>query len=260
MAQVQRDLLPSERLAQVRSMLRASRAVRLEEICHALQVSQATARRDLQELERLGEARRVHGGAVALGAGRLFEPGFDDKAGAAAEEKARIARKAVELVESGDTIFLDGGSTVLALARLLREREDITVATNSLRAAMALEDGGPRLIIVGGELRRRSQSIVGPLTQPLLQRLHFDKAFMGTMGVALEEGATTTDPNEAFTKSAVMAQSARCFLLADHSKLGQVAFAKSGALGEFEVLITTRDAPAKFVGAARKLGVKVVLA
>ena len=197
---------------------------------------------------------------MALGGGRLYEPIFDDKAGVAAEEKTRIAQRAAELINPGETIFLDGGSTVVALARLLREREDITVATNSLRAAMVLADGGPNLILVGGEFRRRSQSIVGPLTQPLLQQLHFDKAFMGTMGVALAEGVTTTDPNEAFTKRAVMAQSARKYLLADSSKLGEVAFAKAGALTDFDVLITDRQAAPKFIAAVRKAGVEVVLA
>lgn len=260
MSQPQHSLLLPERLAQVRAMLRSNRVVRLDDICTALGVSQATARRDLQELERSGEARRVHGGAVALGVGRLFEPVFDDKASAAADEKTRIARQAANTVSAGDTLYLDGGSTVVALARLLREREDITVATNSLRAAMVLADGGPNLILVGGEFRRRSQSIVGPLTQPLLQQLHFDKAFMGTMGVALAEGVTTTDPNEAFTKRAVMAQSARKYLLADSSKLGEVAFAKAGALTDFDVLITDRQAAPKFIAAVRKAGVEVVLA
>jgi DeoR/GlpR family transcriptional regulator of sugar metabolism len=260
MAQAQHSLLLPERLAQVRDMLRASRVVRLDEVCVALGVSQATARRDLQELERLGEARRVHGGAVAIGGGRLFEPVFDDKASAAADEKTRIARHAAEMVNAGDTVYLDGGSTVVALARLLREREDITVVTNSLRAAMALADGGPTLILVGGELRRRSQSIVGPLTQPLLQQLHFDTAFMGTMGVSLDDGVTTTDPNEAFTKQAVMGQSTQKVLLADSSKLGEVAFARAGKLADFGTLITDKQAPARFVVAARKIGLNVVLA
>lgn len=260
MQQSHHTMLPPERLAQVRDMLRTQRVVRLDDLCGALGVSQATARRDLQELERLGEARRVHGGAVALGAGRLQEPFFDDKAGAATEEKARIARHAASLVETGDTVFLDGGSTVVALARLLHDREDITVATNSLRAAMALSDGGPQVILVGGELRRRSQSMVGPLTQALLEQLHFDKAFMGTLGVSLAEGVTTTDPNEAFTKRAVMAQSAEKYLLADSSKLDKVTFARSGMLKDFDALITDKQADAKFVSAARKSGVRVVLA
>ena len=139
------------------------------------------------------------------------------------------------------------------------ERNEIAM-TAPVEMEMALADGGPTLILVGGELRRRSQSIVGPLTQPLLQQLHFDTAFMGTMGVSLDEGVTTTDPNEAFTKQAVMGQSTQKVLLADSSKLGEVAFARAGKLADFGTLITDKQAPARFVVAARKIGLNVVLA
>ena len=158
-------------------------------------------RRDLDQLERSGAIRRVHGGAVSVES-RLEEPVFDDKTSLAAREKRRIAEAALTFVEPGDTIYLDGGSTVLELARLLRERTNLTVVTNSLHAALELAGRGPRLIVIGGELRRLSQTMVGPLTRLVLHELHLDKAFMGTIGFTLNEGLTTTDPSEAYTKEA----------------------------------------------------------
>ena len=109
-------------------------------------------------------------------------------------EKRRIAEAALEFIEPGDTIYLDGGSTVLELARLLRERTNLTVVTNSLHAAHELAGRGPRLIVIGGELRRLSQTLVGPLTRLVLQELHLDKAFMGTIGFALEGRADDHRP------------------------------------------------------------------
>src|SRR5208282_1216045 len=111
----------------------------------------------LDELDRMGAIRRVHGGAVSV-EGRLEEPVFEDKTAQAVREKRRIAKAALEFIDPGDTIYLDGGSTVLELARLLRDRTNITVLTNSLHAAVELAGRGPRQIVAGGELRRLSQT------------------------------------------------------------------------------------------------------
>ena len=115
-------------------------------ICAAeLKVSAATVRRDLDQLERGGAIRRVHGGAVSVES-RLDEPVFADKTVAGGPGEAAHRRGGAEFVEPGDTVYLDGGSTVLELARLLRERTNLTVVTNSLHAAHELAGRGPRLI------------------------------------------------------------------------------------------------------------------
>lgn len=175
-----KDLAP-QRLDHLRDLIRQSGVIRVEELCRQLGVSPATVRRDLDQLEKSGAIRRVHGGAVSVES-RLDEPLFDNKTSIAAKEKHRIAQAALEFVAAGDTVYLDGGSTVLELARLLRERTNITVVTNSLRAASELSGRGPRLIVIGGELRRLSQTVVGPLSRHVLEGLHLDKAFMGTIG------------------------------------------------------------------------------
>ncbi|MFZ4398299.1 MAG: DeoR/GlpR family DNA-binding transcription regulator, partial [Kiritimatiellia bacterium] len=197
-----RDLAPG-RIEKLRRILAARRIVRVEELSAELGVSAATVRRDLQSLEVNGALQRVHGGAVAAER-RIDEPGFDDKTAIAAGEKQRIAEAAMRLIQPRNSIFLDGGSTVLALARLLRKRTDITVVTNSLRVAVELAGGGPPLIVIGGELRRLSQTFVGPMTRHQLDHLHLDHAFMGTMGLTPEAGLTTTDPLESYTKALVM--------------------------------------------------------
>ena len=249
--------LATQRHDNLRELIRGSGVIRVEEICRRLGISPATARRDLDELEAAGAIRRVHGGAVSVES-RLEEPLFDDKASIAAREKNRIAGAALKFVENGDTIYLDGGSTVLELARLLRERTNITVVTNSLRAAHELAGRGPRLILIGGELRRLSQTMVGPLTRCVLQELHVDKAFMGTIGLTLKEGLTTTDPSEAFTKELVTSRARQVILLADSGKAGKVSFARAGKIENVHVLITDKQLDKNFAKELTNLKIKLV--
>jgi DeoR family fructose operon transcriptional repressor len=258
-AQKHRELA-AERLDRLRAILRETAVVRVDDLCAALEVSPATVRRDLEELERRGEARRVHGGAVAVERKHYEEPVFDDKTAIAPEEKQRIARKAAELIGPRDTIYLDGGSTVLEMARLLHERSDITVVTNSLRAASELGASGPRLILIGGELRRLSQTMVGPLSRFMLEELHIDKAFMGTIGISLQDGLTTTDPGEAYTKELVMRRAREVVLLADSNKIGMVTFARAGKLADAQTLVTDAPLPEEYEEYCAVHGVTVVVA
>ena len=259
MADIDQKALAPQRWDHLRALIRDSGIIRIEDLCRRLKVSPATVRRDLDKLERAGTIRRVHGGAVSV-EGRLDEPVFADKTSLATREKRRIAEAALKFVEAGDTVFLDGGSTVLGLARLLRERTSLTVVTNSLYAAHELAGRGPRLIVIGGELRRLSQTMVGPLTHPVLQELHLDKAFMGTMGFALNEGLTTTDPSEAYTKKLVMAQARQVIVLADSSKAGKVSFTSAGSWGNVHVLITDKQIDRFFAKTLIKKNIKLVRA
>lgn len=229
--------LATPRQDRLRDFVRQRGVVRVEEIVQELGVSPATARRDLDTLEAAGRIRRVHGGAMSVET-RLDEPLFDDKAEVRAREKRRIAEAAARLLVPGETIYLDGGSTVLELARVLVDRTDITVVTNSLRAAAELSGRGPALILIGGELRRRSQTVVGAMTRLQLEHLQFTKAFMGTIGFSAAEGMTTTDPSEAYTKELVMQRAREVVLLVDSSKVGQDSAIRSGTLEDVDTLIT----------------------
>jgi DeoR family fructose operon transcriptional repressor len=212
----------------------------------------------LEVLEEEGLLRRVHGGAVSMES-RLEEAVFDDKTNQFSIEKRAIAEKAYKLIGQEESLYLDGGSTTLCLARLLKERNDLTVVTNSLRAAAELADSGPRVILTGGELRRISQTMVGPLTSAVLEQVRVDKAFMGTMGFCLKNGLTTTDPNEAFVKSLVAEQATQVVLLADSSKAEKVSFARVSDWDRVDLLISDAMLPAVFSKSLSKMGVKTQL-
>ncbi len=248
-----------ERQERLRQIVRARHAVRIEELRSELGVSTATVRRDLDELEGRGALRRVHGGAVAVDA-RPIEARFEAKAAKHAAEKRRIAARAAELVEPEARIYLDAGSTCLELGRLLVDRADITIVTNSLPAIVALAGRGPRLIVIGGELRPLSQALMGPLSALILDALYVDRAFMGTFSLSLDAGLTTTDPGEAFTKERVLSQAGEVVLLADSSKLGSRSFAHAGRLDQLDIVITDAELDETAASVFASAGVRVMVA
>ena len=230
-----RDLAPQRR-QRILDIVSGRRAARLEDLSLALGVSTATVRRDLDELAAQGLLRRVHGGAVATE--RSSEPHFEVKVAEAAEEKERIAARAVSLLAPDETIYLDSGSTTLAVARLLRGWDRLTVVTNSLPIANELGGQGPRLILIGGEYRPTSQAFVGPLSRHLLEHVHVSKALVGTYALSLEDGLSTTDASEAFTKALALDRATEVIGLADSRKLGTTSFAHAGRLDQVDVLVT----------------------
>ena len=230
-------MLPTERENRILELLTGTQGRSIHDLAGALDVSMATIRRDLADMERRRLLTRVRGGATLTPARRI-EPLFAAKETENREAKERMAQAALALVEDHDTLYLDGGSTVLMLARLLSQRRDLTLVTNSLMAASALLEGTHRLILVGGEYRALARTLVGPLTAHVIKALNVSKAFMGTMGLTVAEGLTTTDVNEAFTKEQIMKRAAKVIVLADHTKLGVPSFARSGSLEDIDILIT----------------------
>jgi|TARA_Y100000310_G_scaffold13551_1_gene13810 DeoR/GlpR family transcriptional regulator of sugar metabolism len=256
MTEVENKYLASERREQLRKVIAEKGAARIGLLCEMLDSSPATVRRDLQFLHDRGIVERVHGGALSVGRGNE-EPPFNDKASIYLSEKRKIAHKAASIIESEDTVYLDGGSTTLQLARLISDRKDLTVVTNSFKSALEFSESGCRLILVGGEFRRRSQTIVGALTSHVLGNINVDKAFMGTMGFSRRHGLTTTEPNESYTKKLAVSRAQKVYLLADSHKGGKVFLSNSGGLESIDVLITDKGLSKDYKIYLRELGVEV---
>ncbi len=229
--------LSIQRRAQLRSIVESRRGARLDELSSALGVSQATVRRDLDQLAAEGKLLRVRGGAMVIDQ-RAEEILFNLKTSTASEQKELIAARAVELLSPSDTIYLDSGSTLLAVARLLHSWDRLTVVTNNLPVAMELVDQAPQVIVIGGQLRSKSQALVGPLTQLMLDKISVDRALMGTFALSLEGGLMTTDPLEAYTKELVLVRARQVILLADSSKIGTRSLVHVGRLEAIDVFVT----------------------
>ena len=227
-----------------------------------LGVSEVTVRTDLSILERRGRVTRVHGGAMPAGAA---EPSLEVALDRDAAAKTAIGRAASRLVASGDSIYVDAGSTSMAFALALVERRDlhdVVIVTSALTIALALEPAIPRLTVVvtGGTLRPLQHSLVSPFAASMLDTLMLDIAFIGCNGVHPVEGATNVNLAEAEIKSRVRARSRRGILLADATKLGRTALAAIGAPGDFDTLVTAGVSDGTAEQDLRGTGMTVIVA
>jgi DeoR family transcriptional regulator of aga operon len=243
-------------------LLSARGFVRVADASLELGVSEVTIRADLTALEREGRAMRVHGGAMPADAVVRESPVESTRDQRAAAKQA-IGVVAAELVSSGDCVYLDAGSTTLAVAEQLlqrRELHDVIVVTSALTIALALEPALPRLevVVTGGTVRPLQHSLVNPFAAPMLAALRFDLAFIGCNGIHPVHGVTNVNLPEAEVKTLAMRSAARTVLVADGGKLGRVEPAVVGTLASFELLVTAGDAADGVVEELRGAGVRVV--
>ncbi len=249
-----------ERKIKILEHVEERRKATVAELCDAFHVSSATIRNDLRDLERAGLLIRTHGGAMVKSKTGL-EPDMNQRRVQNLDAKRRIAQAAVSLVEDGDTVVLDTGTTVLELARLLVGKRDVTVVTNDLAIALLLEDAETiRVIFMGGLVRRKFHCTVmyGPFGREMLSGLTVDKAFMGLNGFSLEKGATTPDLSHAETKKAMMAIAAKVVLLFDSEKMNRNSFAQFAPLDSIDAIVTEslKDADQK---ALEDVGIEVIV-
>ncbi|SDO14113.1 DeoR/GlpR family DNA-binding transcription regulator [Geodermatophilus sp. DSM 45219] len=223
-------------------------------------VSPSTVRRDLARLERDGSIARTYGGALVRD--EVFhERPFGESAQLNAEAKAAIAARAAELVPAEGTVFLDAGTTCLALARLLVTAGPLTVVTRGLESALLLSRAaGVRVIVVGGQVQPLSHGVVGPLASVALDRLAFDVAFLGADTVDPERGLGEPTVEETHVKEVAARQARRVVLLADSSKLEAANAPAWTRVEPGWTLLTDAAAPAAVVAAFEGRGVTVVAA
>lgn len=235
--------------------------VRVADLAEAFHVSEVTVRGDLDHLEDRGLLKRVRGGAVPR---PMVEPErtFEETATTARLQKRAIAARAVDLVESGDSVILDVGTTTTAIARELAAREDLTgvsVFTSSITIALALEAAHPRIevVVTGGTLRPKQHSLVEPMAGLVLEHIHARLAFIGCNGVDVVAGVTNVNLPESTVKRRMIRASAQRIVVADGTKLGQVALVKVCDLDHVDLLITDDEAPADIVDELRATGLVV---
>jgi DeoR family transcriptional regulator, fructose operon transcriptional repressor len=253
------QILVEERKRAVLGFVTERRRATVTELCARFEVSPATMRSDLRDLEAEGRLLRTHGGAAVKEQAR-YEPDARQKGAQHATQKRSVARRALEQIEDGDALLLDTGSTTYELASLLGARRDITVVTNDLAIAQLLEDHPTATIhLVGGVVRKRFHCSVGNRAEQFLQGLAVDKAFMAANSFSVEAGATTPDLQHAQIKRQMMSIATKVYLLVDSSKLGRASFARFAQADAIDCLVVDALEP----GAARaleELGVEVLLA
>ena len=230
--------IPAQRQQQILEYLQSHKSITIRKAAEIFMVSEATVRRDLDELASTGKIERTHGGAV-LHTGTGFEWQHAEKMQEMIPEKKRIAIAAKKLIEDGDSLFLDTGTTTYLLAEELKEKKRLTVVTNNLDIAYTTElDATLTMIITGGIRRDGYSSLVGDIAADLVRKLYVDVSFIGADAVSVGNGVFNTNFNEIGIKKSGIESGKRKVLLADSSKFSRKALAKICDLQEFDIIIT----------------------
>jgi DeoR family transcriptional regulator, aga operon transcriptional repressor len=236
--------------------IREREFVRVGELSDQFGVSEVTVRTDLDSLAARGKVHRVRGGAIP----RLIpnqELPFEDSIATFAAEKVAIGQAAAGLIEDGETVLIDVGTTAAAAARSIAARtelSDVVVFTNGLKTALELEPASPRITIVvlGGTLRPLQHSLVNPLATLILDQVTVKTVLLGCNGVDAVGGVTNINLPEAEVKKNMLSAASRKIVLADGSKLGRIEVAKLCDLAEVDMVITGRSADPAVVEALRE--------
>ena len=249
----------SQRHAEILDVLERDGRVSVAEFSAAMNVSEMTVRRDLQALEQRGVLARVHGGAIPAPS-RSYEPPLEARLTRNVEAKQRIGVATAALLQEGETVVLDAGTTALAVAEALKGRQMRILAVNLRIADVPVDEPGIALRVSGGAVRPGERSLVGPLAERAFEDLAFDTLVLAVGGVDIGMGVTDYRVEDASLKRAAMASARRCIAIADSSKLGHVAFARTCPVSDIDALVTDEGAPPGLVAELRGAGVEVVIA
>jgi len=243
----------SERERLILDKLSQLGTISVSDLAAELQLSEVTIRSDLKELEEKGWLQRTRGGAAPA-----FHRDILERQRLHMEEKQVIARAAAELVENGDVIMIEAGTTTALIARYLMGKRDIHIVTNStLVFSYARMNPALQITMTGGEFRRPTESLVGPIALETISRLNVRLAFVGTDGFSLHRGMTTHLVEGGEIVKAMKAHAGKTILVADSSKYGKVGFVSVLPLQEVDLIITDRNLSAQAVTELHEAAIRV---
>lgn len=249
----------AERQLRIRQMFETRDFVDLETLCRELEASESSVRRDLDILESDKVLRRVYGGAVSLQTppARAFD--YAVESGRLSDVKDRIAQSAAALIEDGQTVILDGGSTVAAVARELSTKS-LHIITNSLPIAESLESlRNIELTLTGGYLDPRLRVMLGPFCEQMLGNIRADAVIMG-IGSITEAGFSNNNTLVVGSEQKMIEIAGKVIIVADHTKFGRGGMIPVAPLSAANIVISDRELAPEYVALLRANGVDVVLA
>lgn len=248
------------RRAKTLELIKSYGKISLQEIVQAIGCSEATARRDLDVLEKAGEIIRTTGGAIYEGAltSSAAELPFAAKRDFRRQEKERIAAAAAALVEEGDIICLTGGTTTFFIAKALKKHRNITIVTNAVNIAFELADAEDvQVVVIGGVMRSKSYELSGPLAESVIDKINITKMFLGVDGVSQNFGFTMHSELEARIAQLTMERSSEIYAVFDQSKLEKSALFTIAPLSKVTGVITNKRPEEWFEQACREQQVAI---
>jgi DeoR family transcriptional regulator, aga operon transcriptional repressor len=253
------EMLIEERRQYIVGLARKHGRVLVEELSESLGISRITIRKDLDHLQNQGLLHRTHGGALLPGDGALSDPSLQEKQGRHSKEKLRIAAAAANLVQEGQCILLDSGTTTTAIAKALKRFSHLTIITNAVNVAGELSSTDFEVLLTGGSLRKNSFSLVGPLAEDMLHEMHADILFLGVDGFDLEVGLTTPNVMESRVNRAMVKASSLVVAVCDSTKFNRRSLSKIVDATAIHHVITDSALPSETADALRSAGIKLTL-
>jgi len=245
-------MLAEERRQKIIELINQNNIVKVNELSEKLNVTTETIRSDLDKLEKQDVLKRTHGGAVAVD--NQQELSFNIRKDKNKKEKKEIAKKAVSLINDGDTVFLDASSSAFYLAEEILNLQNITVITNSNTIVTELaKNEGITVISTGGMLRRNSLSFVGPLTNTNIKNYNANKAFLSCKGVSVKHGATEVNELESETKKNMVEKSEEVYILAKVTSVNEVGLSQFASIEEINKVITSDEIPEDLLESFKKM-------
>ena len=252
-------MLPVDRRHRILERVSEQQSIHIGELAQEFGVSEMTIRRDVARLERDGFLRRTYGGATAH-VTRSLELAFNARALQHAGAKRLIGMAAAELVRDASTMFVGIGTTTEQFAQFLPARQDLTVITGSVPIASLLGTRSPRVVVLGGTVRRDELSCIGPVAAATVRRYHAEVAVLGAAGLSARHGITELNDDEAEVHRLMAEHADALVVVADGSKLSFTAPVRVADAGRIDTLVTDEAAPADEVERLRAAGVRVVVA
>ena len=251
-------MLAIERRNEILEKLQIEKKVVVSELSQLFHVSEETIRRDLEKLENDGLVIKSYGGAV-LNEHSIFELPFNIRKNQRVVEKQKIAQEVAKLVRDGESMMLDASSTAVYVTKALKEKQKLTVITNSVEILVELFDMPEwRVISTGGVSGARSFNLVGPHTDEMLRSYHVEKAVISCKGLSLEAGITDSDEQDVSSKRMMMQAAKERILVADSSKFGKTAFTKVAGCDYIDKIITDQMPSQEWMEEFERLGVECI--
>lgn len=211
-------MIANERYINILELVNQKGSITINEIIDLLNISKSTVRRDLNILDKEKKLIKVHGGAISNNSFHsIKEQSLKDKKMVNQPEKRLIAQKSSSLINSGDCVYIDSGTTTYQMATLIKEKNAIYI-TNSISIAKALLDKGFDTFMIGGKIKKNTEAIVGSFAKESIEKFNFSIGFFGTNGICLKNGYTTPDIEEAYIKQTALSKCRQAFILCDSSK------------------------------------------
>lgn len=253
--------IPAGRQKQILDYIGSHGSAQIKELADYCGVSEATVRRDLDDLDAGGRIERTHGGAMCVESSTSFERIHQEKMKLMLEYKRRIAKLAASMVKEGDTIILDSGTTTFFVAQNLAGIKDLSVITYDLFIANEVKLHSTSSLIVTGGIRREGYNVlVGSEVENYIRNVRVNKVFLGADAIDLEFGVSNANLMEASIKRLLLSAGKKRILVSDHSKLGHTAMVKVCGLEEIDAVVMDSQIPRDMLEQFQKFDIELLLA